>query len=199
MHVELLVVGAHNGIKLEREILKRKDRGAIVLVEPVPFLFAQLQARFADVPNIFLAQACVAPRSGPTVFFAPRPEAGALVPGCDQLGSLRSNHALRHDPGLKDHIERIEVEGVTVAELVDRFQITSLQHLLTDTEGYDCVLLQEFPFLKLRPKTITFEFKHADGAFTVGRTLALLLLKLDALGYVVRAVDSENFHAISRI
>lgn len=199
MDVELMVVGAHDGTKLRNAILAAKDRGAVVLVEPVPHLFAALERSFGDVPNVFLQRVCIAPVSGPVAFHALRPADGAGADWGTQLGSLRPNHAARHDPQLADRVERIRVDGVTFTDLIGRLGIVSIRHLLTDTEGYDCVLLQDFPFLRVRPKVITFEFKHADGTFTVGRNLALLLLTLEALQYEVKVLDAENFRAVSRV
>ena len=195
----MLVIGAHNGSKLKDNILASKERGPVLLIEPVPYLFSQLRAEFGDVPNVFLLPACISTRSGPQEFFAPRQEANQVAPWGDQLGSLRSDHAARHHDAFKSHVETIEVQGITFGDLIDRFQIKSINVLFTDTEGYDCILLQTFPFLKLRPKKILFEFKHADGTFIVGPNLAHLLLKFDALDYFVRVIDSENMLAISKI
>lgn len=198
MYVELLVVGAHNGAKLRNDILACKDKGPVILIEPIPYLFAQLESTFKGVPNVFPLQACISPTSGPQEFFAPKPEANTVAGWGDQLGSLRADHAVQHSPDFKEHVEKIEVLGISFQDLTDRFSITRLNYLFTDTEGYDCILLQTFPFLKLRPKVITFEFKHADGTFTVGKNLALLLLRLEAFEYTVKVVDSENLRAFSR-
>jgi len=198
MHVEMLIVGAHNGSKRKGDILASKERGAVILIEPIPYLFAQLEKEFTGVPNIHLVQACISTTSGPQEFYAPKPEANNIAAYGDQLGSLRSDHAAEHHQDFSSHVEKIQVPGITFGELIDRFRIASIRFLLTDTEGYDCILLQTFPFLKLRPKRILFEFKHADGTFIVGRNLALLLLKLDALEYFVRVIDSENLLAVSK-
>lgn len=198
MNVELLVVGAHNGTKINHIIQVAKDRGAVVLVEPIPFLAKQLRDNLRGVPNLYFVRGCVAPVSGPTTFFAPKPEANSVAAYGDQLGPLNQDHAAGHNPDFKQYVDPIEVQGITFTDLIDEMKITSIRHLLTDTEGYDCILLQTFPFSRIRPQTITFEFKHADGVNKVGKNLALLLLKLDALDYNVHVIDAENLHAVSR-
>jgi hypothetical protein len=64
-----------------------------------------------------------------------------------------------------------------------------------DTEGMDAELLPTFPFSKILPNRIIFEFKHADGFFRVGPKLASLLNVLDLWGYRVSPMDAENMAA----
>jgi hypothetical protein len=42
MRVELLLVGAHNGSKQKNAILAAASRGTVILLEPVPYLYDQL-------------------------------------------------------------------------------------------------------------------------------------------------------------
>jgi len=198
MHTALLLIGAHNGHKQRDLILRSAGQGATILVEPVPYLFAELQAQYAGQPNITCLNACITPQPGKVAFYAPTPQAIQAFPWGDQLGSLHPQHAVQHEQNLAPHIEQIEAEGITFDNLVDRFAITSLEMLFTDTEGYDATLLPLFPFDRVRPRQIIFEHKHADGTFNIGRKLGTLLILLDTLGYNVHMLDPENCLATTR-
>jgi hypothetical protein len=93
------------------------------------------------------------------------------------------------------HIETIRSRSESFETLIGSASISSIDILITDTEGMDAKLLPTFPFAKVRPRYIIFEFKHADGTHRVGRKLAALLVLLDSLDYAVRVLDVENLIA----
>ena len=198
MFVALMLVGAHNGHKQSRLIREAATRGAVILIEPVPFLFAELSKAYSADPNIKCVNSCVAQKPGLVSFYAPTENAIGSYPYGDQLGSMNPTHAVRHEASLEKHITEIKVDAVTFDELIQKFQITELCMLFTDTEGYDALLLPQFPFGLLRPERIVFEHKHADGTFNIGKNLGSLLIMLDDVGYDIQVLDMENCMATRR-
>ena len=195
MHYSLVLIGAHDGSKTLETIRDAALRGHVLLVEPVPFLFERLGAAVAGIPNVSLGNFCLAAEDGMVEFAAPTAGATTVVPGSDQLGSLNPEHAVRHFPQLAGHFEVMPVEARSFASLLADYEVESIDTLFTDTEGYDCVLLQDFPFARVKPRTLVFEYKHSDGVFRVGPRLAELLLCLDREGYEVSVLDVENMVA----
>jgi len=192
------MVGAHNGQKQRGLILEAATLGAVILIEPVPHLFAVLTKTYADNPNIACLNRCVAPEPGYVSFYAPTEEAIKILPWGDQLGSMNAKHAVLLEAALATHIVEIRLDAITFPELVQQFDITSLGMLFTDTEGYDAKLLPHFPFDKVRPDHIIFEHKHADGVLNIGGNLGRLLIMLDQFGYNMRIIDVENCKATRR-
>jgi hypothetical protein len=142
-------------------------------LEPVPHLFAELSLEYANVSNVYLEQKCVAEKSGKVSFFAPSPDANSVAKWGDQLGSMNPDHALLHDPEFSKHITHIEADSITFEDLIIDYKIASINTLLTDTEGFDATLIPTFPFHLMFPNTIIFEFKHSDGVFNIGKSLAV--------------------------
>ena len=195
MHYNLVLIGAHDGSKTEGLVRQAAAQGPVLLVEPVPFLFARLRARYENVSNVMLRNIAVSRQNGEVDFTAPRETANSVVSYGDQLGSLIANHAVNHDAGMAAHVEMIRARSETFETLIDSSGISSINLLFTDTEGMDAELLPSFPFAKILPRQIVFEFKHADGTNRVGRKLAALLMLLDDLGYRVCVLDVENLIA----
>lgn len=198
MHFALVMVGAHNGQVYRDEVLEGARLGKVLLIEPVPYLFQQLQRTYESVANVICWQRCVSDKTGPVRFFAPLPDATRAFSLADHLGSMSSEHAVKHEPHLAGHIQEIEAEGITLRDIVRQLGMTSLDVLYTDTEGYDTTILPLFPFDVLRPNKILFEVKHGDGTFNIGRKVGTLLIMLDVLGYDIRVVDHENCMATRR-
>jgi hypothetical protein len=90
------------------------------------------------------------------------------------------------------------VPALSFSDLVARLGVTSVRTLVTDLEGMDAVLLPTFPFERVRPDQLVFEYKHADGPRNIGRRLGALLIRLDELGYRMQIVDLENCVAVHR-
>jgi FkbM family methyltransferase len=198
MHVALLLVGSHDGRKLQDVITEAATHGAVILIEPVPHLFEALLRNHGDKPNVRCLNCCVALQSGMVTFFAPTDTAASVIPEADQLGSMSRHHAVAHHAALAEHIREIQVAAVTVADLLRQFDIGSIDLLITDTEGHDADLLASFPFDLCAPNQIVFEYKHSDGPVRIGRKLGQLLIRLDNLGYDIRVLDVENCLAVRR-
>ena len=129
-------------------------------------------------------------------FFAPIESANEIATWGDQLGSLNPVHALGHNKEFSGKIEEIKVRGISFDTLINKFEIEQIDVLHTDTEGYDARLLSVFPFDKIKPRELIFEYKHSDGVFTIGKNFAKLLLILDELSYKTQVIDTENCHSI---
>ena len=79
-----------------------------------------------------------------------------------------------------------------------KYKIESIGTLFTDTEGFDSIILPTFPFSRMVPDNIVFEYKHSDGVFNIGRKFGKLISLLDKLGYNIRVADMENCVASRR-
>lgn len=55
------------------------------------------------------------------------------------------------------HIVKIMVNTITWENLIKKYNISNIDYLKIDTEGYDFILLKNFPYNKIKPKFIKFE------------------------------------------
>jgi FkbM family methyltransferase len=198
MHFSLVMVGAHDGSRTENFIRGQAALGAVLLIEPVPFLFNRLSSRYAALPNVRLRNFAISTDDGEIEFTAPRESANSVCSYGDQLGSLLPDHAAGNHPGMSQHVERIRTRAFRFETLIDTENISSIDILFTDTEGMDAELLPTFPFSRVMPSRLFFEFKHSDGCGRVGRKLARLLNILDDHGYLISVADNENMFAKHR-
>lgn len=200
MKVELVVVGAHNGSKLFHVIERAANKGTVILIEPVKWLFDELVDKVSRLENVICINKAVVKKeeTKEVVFNAPKENANTFNTVADQLGSLVLNHANDCVSGINDYFERVTVSAITFKKLFKEFEITHVNSLITDTEGMDAVLLSSFPFDEIEPYEILFEFKHSDGTMKVGKNLANLLIHLTDLEYAIVPVDHENFYAVKQ-
>ena len=117
----------------------------------------------------------------------------------DHIKGINSNeiqHLLNHNVK-KSHIEKVKVETLTFENLIKKYNLTEIDLLYIDVEGYDDKLV--FDFLdnsKLRPILI-FEYIHIKNV-----SLKILIKRLLNENYKILRVDenvicyNENFNIL---
>jgi len=155
-------------------------------VEPVPSLFAQLVKNKANQGHIFEPSAIVE-KDGPVDMLVIDPaaiEAQVVHPcfgGMSAVFPPRNGLASEGDRGVVEQFgRRIVVNGMTLATLFSRHNISAFDIFLVDTEGHDWVVFKQLDLNVYRPKVIRLEAINLMPA-----ELAAVTRKLEKHGYLV--------------
>lgn len=184
-------VGAFDGLEndpISRFVRSHDCRG--ILLEPQPDAYSRLRANYAGLPRCDLLNAAIDEVSGSrTLYYVPSGNPG-LPAWTEQIASFHREHLLKHEaqaPGLSACIRAREIQTLSFAGLLDRYQLHAIDVLQIDAEGMDAQLLGWFPFDRLRPAVLHYETAHltaTEHQATRG--------KLRQLGYFVRESDSPT-------
>ena len=196
MEKTIIQIGSHVGDTQNDPIFNLVDDNTkLILVEPVPFLFNQLQLnytkKFKNNKNIIFINKAVSDFIGEIEMTVPseKNDFSKLPFWASQVGSINNKHALAHINDLL--VEKINVKTTTINEIIEQYNIKQINLLHTDTEGHDYIILMNYNF-KIKPKQIMFEHKHMDGLNTVGSKYDELSNKLFSLGYKKIQQDTED-------
>ncbi|MEA2172218.1 MAG: hypothetical protein QOF76_5518 [Solirubrobacteraceae bacterium] len=156
-------IGANDGSSFDQIGPYARERGwRGIMVEPVPYVFTQLQAAYADSPGVRCENVAIADRAGTMPFFhfaeASLDERGHLPDFYDAVGSFSRAHVAEHAPELADRIVETEVPTVTFDGLLEGEDRLDL--LVIDTEGYDWEILRRIDFRAWRPRLVLYEHYH---------------------------------------
>lgn len=160
-NVRFLQIGAHDGKTddvLHSYILQYHWRG--VLVEPVARLFEQLKYNYQTAAGLEFENVAISDHDGVEMFY--RMDASA-PPWCSQLGSCRREVVLAHKymlPGFERFLIEERVKCISFKTLVERHDLTDLDIILIDTEGYDLQILRQVDFARVRPELVIYEQQH---------------------------------------
>ena len=210
--VELVVIGAHNGNKIQNLI--RSTVGKIILVEPVRDLFFKLQERFQELNNIIYCNYGVSSTTGIKEFYRFNSEgidngqllikklenqSLELASFADELGSLREDHIKSHYKVYNVNPEEFnikeEIQFFSFEEFIQKNQITNIRSLQIDTEGHDYDIIKSIPFKEIQINELIFEWKHLDGFFKAGKKCEEILEHLANNKYKLDFLDDENIRA----
>ena len=135
-----------------------------VLVEPIPYIFAKLKANYPDKDRFELANVAIG-EDGKVPFYYVDKAAINDLPDLpywyDQLGSFDRAHIVKELDGvLEPYIRSMEVESLHLGSLLDRYEISKIDVLHIDAEGYDWKVLQQLDLSRFRPAFILCEHHH---------------------------------------
>ncbi len=196
----LVVIGAHFGVWLDEKITKYKNDN-ILLVEPVPYNFAVLKNKFSENKNISICINAVFSENKKKNFYFVKEDSITKLGKhwASGIGSFDKQHILNHKSKrfqiTENDIEKVEIEFITFDNLIEKYQIKSIDNLQVDVEGAEFEILNSINFEKISINSIQFESKHFDGTFLEGPKLKTIKEKLVKNGFRLTQLDKENILA----
>lgn len=200
MYYKLIKVGAHKGDTLHSSI----DINSMCLfIEPVKeiydILVSNLNTLYPNNKFVILNKA-VSDYNGKLTLYVPdiplfNKEVEPwyiereLVNWVDQLTSVYKDHVKNHS--LKVPVIEREVECVTLDSLINQYQVSAIETLVTDTEGHDHRVLRGIS--KVYPDNIVFESKHIEGTNKPpGKNFKEIISRFIERGYTIVRQDTED-------
>lgn len=167
--VRFIQVGAHDGTHNDPiSLFRHKPNWHGLLLEPNPRVYARLVKTLALSPQCQALNVAISEGGGTMPFYLVRnPESCRGGHFSDQVSSFDRAHVEKmviwfgySKAEAGEWIEEVQVSTITFAELLDRMPNRQLDLLFIDAEGADFRLLKTFPFERLRPRMLVFEFAH---------------------------------------
>lgn len=165
-HINFIQVGSNDGISgdpINRFIKQYKWQG--VLIEPIPFLFAELKRNYRDEEGrLQFLNIAVSPEhtESKMIYVIDEKFRNTVPDWYFQLGSFYRDVIYHHDiPDIDNFLISKEVPVSTLDSIIEeRLEGASLDFLHIDAEGYDFEILKSLDFSKCRPKVVLLEFIH---------------------------------------
>ena len=142
----------------------------LLLVEPIKSAFEQLEKNYSGFKNVRFVNKAIDIESGKKNIFSVNPKYYDFykkkydskdVSWLTVLASFHKKHLEYH--GIKsNHIQSTEIDCINFKELIEKYDYQKLDLLVTDTEGYDDILITNFiQNIDIRP-IIILEWIHID-------------------------------------
>jgi len=162
-HLTIVQVGAFDGVSddpLHDFIVARPVRA--VLVEPQPPHFARLRQTYARCPNVRLVNAAIDERDGERDMYCIRRDAQVpswlhMLASFDKAVMLSHAHCYQQ---LESVIDTIKVPCLSPGTLLKTVDVTRVDALVVDTEGFDARIIRAFRTQGVEPDVIFFEHVH---------------------------------------
>jgi FkbM family methyltransferase len=199
-HIDYFQIGSHVGNTENDPIysLEMKNKN-IILVEPVPFLYKILKYNYKDrmmMNEIEYLNIAISNYNGYISLVAPSEnnDFNKYPFFLNQMASTTDKYIKKFNfnerfPDFK--FEKIVVPCRHFNDIILDRGITSIGHLIIDTEGHDYTILMSIDFNLIKPNIITFENCYVDDDNTK-TNYNKLLERLTGFGYKIIKEDDED-------
>lgn len=192
-------IGACDGVSydpLYKFVVRNHRKVKGIVVEPIKEYFEQLKKNYKRYPQIVAVNAAIHTTEKEMPLYRADPKKKKELPKWTKgiASFYEHHHTLSGTPS--DAIIKEMVPCLSFNDLLKRFEITNIDLLQIDTEGYDAEIICNIDFNLVRPKIIRFEH-----GFTLGIMKRETLLKVIGLlhdeGYEL-ALEKDDATAYQR-
>ena len=189
-------MGAH--ILNQVELFKKEK---ILLIEPVPHNLKTLRSNISKYDNVIIEPIAIGEKKEVREFFFIKEKSISKLKKhwASGIGSFNKEHIFSHKTKrfkVEDSdIEKINIQCLSINDLLKKHSISSINILQIDVEGSEYEILSKLDLNKVSISKILFESKHFDGPFKEGSKLKDILKKLEKNNYYIKKIDNENISA----
>lgn len=173
-----------------------------ILLEPQPFVFQNyLLKTYASQNQIATINCAIGEKKGTKTLYSLSFSTHRWATGLSSFSKTGFNNLFDNGyikkkakqqgvelPKMNDCISENTVEVLTFEDLLESYQILTIDLLQIDAEGYDGKLLSIFPFQKCKPRFINFEHSHMNQT-----EYKIISDKLKNLGYECSKLGNDTF------
>ena len=160
----------------------------VIFVEPVPTFYYELKENYNNKFNnnqfVYLNEAVSDKNEKLQIYYPSKTNNFNQLPWwIEQIASSNIQHC--HDYGYKLDLDVININAITVKQIIELYNIQMLFCLMIDTEGSDFKILINIDFLTFKPIYILFENMHLTSYRNRGENYNILLHYLSQFGYKI--------------
>ena len=160
----------------------------VIFVEPVPTFYYELKENYNNKFNnnqfVYLNEAISDKNEKLQIYYPSKTNNFNQLPWwIEQIASSNIQHC--HDHGYKLDLDVININAITVKQIIELYNIQMLFCLMIDTEGSDFKILMNIDFSTFKPIYIIFENMHLTSYHNRGENYNILLHYLSQFGYKI--------------
>ena len=175
----LVQIGANDGQRfdeLNKFIKKHKIKS--ILVEPIIEYFEDLKKNYKNFENVhFENSAITADNKEREIFLVNKKNLQNYDEHVRGINSFDKNHLIKHGVN-SNHIIKKKINCISISSLLIKYNISNLDLLFIDAEGYDADILLDFLNNSKQEPIIIFEYVH---------------IKNDVLKNLINKIINKNY------
>jgi len=186
----LIQIGANDGVRfdiLNYYIKKYKTKS--ILVEPIKQNFVDLKNNYKEYKDIIFENLAISVNNEISYLYKVNPLRLKNYRGDHYIGitSFDKNHLIKHGVKTNDIIKE-KVDSISIKNLIAKHNLSKLDLLFVDAEGYDANIISDFLTYSLIRPIIIFEYLHVQN-----EKFENLLNQLGERDYVYFSLNENMF------
>ena len=159
----LVQIGANDGSRFdELNIFIKKYKIKSVLVEPINEYFEDLKRNYKNFENVYFENSAITVGTKEKeIFVVNNKNLDDYDEHIKGISSFDKNHLIKH--GVKsNHILKKKINCISILNLLKKYNISDLDILFIDAEGYDGDILIDFFNSSNQEPILIFEYIHIE-------------------------------------
>ena len=159
----LIQIGANDGSRFdELNIFIKKYKIKSVLVEPINEYFEDLKRNYKNFENVYFENSAITVGTKEKeIFVVNNKNLDDYDEHIKGISSFEKNHLIKH--GVKsNHILKKKINCISILNLLKKYNISNLDILFIDAEGYDGDILIDFFSSSTQEPILIFEYIHIE-------------------------------------
>lgn len=144
-------IGTNNGNDKFRDLVFQNNPDLVILVEPCNILIEQIKENYKNIQNVHIYNNAIYYRNDEIVDLYVATDKD-IITGSGHLSILPMN-----DWGEKKDMPKISVKSITFDEICKIYNITEIELLQIDTEGFDSEIIDMIDLSKYKINNIIYE------------------------------------------
>ena len=165
MSIVFFQIGTNDGNDNFLKLVKDNNADLIILVEPNTNLIDSILKNYKDIKNVYIYNKAI--------YYENNKQVELVIPSKNgKYGSKADNGLTYHhvhfslfpmnDWGNKEDMVKINADTITFEEICKNHNLTHIDYLQIDTEGFDTEIIKMIDFSKIVIKIIRFEKWNFD-------------------------------------
>lgn len=142
-------IGTNDGNDMFRHLVKRDKPDIVILVEPNKNLLDHIKNNYSNIENVYIYNNAI--------YYQDDEDVELVIPAKKGYSSLHFSLVPMNDWGNKEDMIKITSKSITFGSICNRHNITDIDYLQIDTEGFDSEIIKMIDLSKYKIKTIRFE------------------------------------------
>ena len=159
----LIQIGANDGSRFdELNIFIKKYKIKSILVEPINEYFEDLKKNYKNFENVYFENSAITVGTKEKEIYAVNNKnLNDYDDHIKGISSFNKNHLIKH--GVKsNHILKKKINCISILNLLKKYNISDLDILFIDAEGYDGDILIDFFNSSNQEPILIFEYIHIE-------------------------------------
>jgi FkbM family methyltransferase len=190
-------IGTNNGNDKFRQKVLNDNPDMVILVEPNQLLISEIKENYKDIKNVHIYNNAIYYNNNETIELYIPAKNGIIGTKADNNIVYNHGHFSllpMNDWGSKDDMVKIKAISITFDEICKNLNITTIDYLQIDTEGFDSEIIKMLDFTKFIIKQIRFEVWGFDtSCFTVYNKELSNELGINGMNAAINKLTENNY------
>lgn len=142
-------IGTNNGNDRFRQLVKTEKPDMVILVEPNESLLNEIKSNYEEIENVNIYNNAV--------YHTDDEPIELYIPKKDGYSNGHFSLLPMNDWGKKEDMVKIQTKSITFDKICSNHNITNIEYLQIDTEGFDSEIIKMLDLSKYKINNIRFE------------------------------------------